>query len=99
MGYQLTLFIEEHLEGGYTITCKELPELLTECDSLDEMKANVIDAFMAVLDLYEYRQRPLPKSIQCADEDITDKDTRLLETVVAFNEISTNSQKANQTWL
>ena len=64
MRYKLTLLLEEQPEGGFTITCRELPELITECDSLDEMRDNVIDAFDAVAELYEYKQRPLPANIQ-----------------------------------
>ena len=92
MGYQLTLLLEPQQEGGYTITCKELPELITECDSLDELRDNVIDAFTAVVELYEYKQRKLPESIFYSEQAI-------LETVVAFSEVSKNSQTTKTTWL
>jgi antitoxin HicB len=101
MKYKLSLLLEEQPEGGFTITCRELPELITECDSLDEMIDNVIDAFYAVVGLYEHKQRPLPADIQIfddrSDEDVKDK--HLLETVVSFNEVSRSSQKAKTTWL
>ena len=96
---QLTLILEEQLEGGYTITCKELPELLTECDSLDEMKDNVIDAFCAVKALYEYRQRPLPKEIQYTEDEIDETEQQLLHTVVAINEVSASHQKTEASWV
>ena len=63
MNYVLSLILEEQEEGGYTITCLELPELVTECDSLSELKDNVIDAFKAVVELYDFRNRSLPVGI------------------------------------
>ncbi|MDE0018050.1 type II toxin-antitoxin system HicB family antitoxin [Candidatus Poribacteria bacterium] len=94
-GIKLNILLEEQPEGGFTITCRELPELLTECDSLNEMKDNVIDAFHAVVALYEHRKRPLPKEIQILDDDISSsiESQQLLETVVAFNEVSRSNQK------
>ena len=56
VGFQLTVYFEKQPEGGFTITCPDLPELITECDSLDEAEANVIDAFRAVVGLYEHKQ-------------------------------------------
>lgn len=98
MKYRLTLILENQPEGGFTITCKELPELVTECDSLDEMKDNVEDAFIAVFELYEQEQRPLPESIQVIDGmDI--RSSHIFETVVAINEISGSGQKTNTAWM
>lgn len=99
--YKLTLLLEEQPEGGFTITCRELPELITECDSLDEMRDNVIDAFHAVAELYEYKQRPLPADIQILDDktDVEVSNKHLLETVVSFNEVSRSSPKAKTAWL
>ncbi len=94
MAYKLTLRLESQKEGGFTITCKELPELITECDSLDDMKENVLDAFTAILELYQYRNRPLPESIKGADEVLNNSNDFMIETVVSLNEISANSQKA-----
>ncbi len=100
-GFKLTIVLEPQPEGGFTITCRELPELITECDSLEEMRANVIDAFYAVVSLYEYKQRPLPIGIQIFDDspDTDAEDQQQLETVVAFNEVSNSSQKAKAAWL
>ena len=56
-------------EGGYTVTCKELPGLVTEGDSVDEALNNVEDAFAATLELYEDLGHPLPEGIQISDED------------------------------
>ena len=56
-------------EGGYTVTCEELPELLTEGDSVDEALENVEDAFAATLELYEDLGYSLPKNIQVSDKE------------------------------
>ena len=50
-------------EGGYTVTSRVLPELITEGDSLEEAQANVRDAFEAVVELYTEQGRSLPASI------------------------------------
>ena len=47
-------------EGGWTITCPVLPELITEADTLDEVEANVSDALQAVVEIYEHLKKPLP---------------------------------------
>ena len=83
IGFQLTVHLEEQPEGGYTITCPDLPELITECDSLDEAEANVIDAFRAVMGLYEHKRKPLPKSIQVFETDA--KVTQRLEMAVSLD--------------
>ncbi len=85
MRYRLTLLCEEQQEGGYTITCRELPELITECDSLDELRDNVEDALIAVIELYEYLGNPLPKDILCMDD--SHEDHHLLEMVMPFNKL------------
>ena len=101
MGIKLTLLLEAQPEGVFTITCKELPELITECDlSLHNLDDNVEDALDAVIQAYNYRKRPLPESVFCSDESVTKKrDKPIFETVVAFNEVSRNNQKTETTWL
>ncbi len=70
MKFRITVILIPEPEGGYTVTCKELPELLTEGDSVDEALENVEDAFAATLELYEDFGRSLPKSIQVPNEDV-----------------------------
>ena len=98
-GFELTIILEPQPEGGFTITCRELPELITECDSLSEMRPNVIDAFQAVLGLYAHKKRPLPIEIQRFDNsiDVNVEGQQQLETVVAFNEVSGSVQKVKTT--
>jgi antitoxin HicB len=63
MMYRVPLVFAPQPEGGYTVTSPVLPELLTEGDTLEEAKANVRDAFDAVVELYAEQGRPLPTSI------------------------------------
>ena len=55
------IFTPEPEENGYTVTCKELPELITYGETLDEALKNAEDAFNAVLEAYEELGRDLPK--------------------------------------
>ena len=71
---QITVILEEQPEGGYTVTCKELPELVTEGDSIDEALENVKDAFVTTLELYEDLGHPLPESIQFSNPAVLPKD-------------------------
>ena len=61
--YRVPLVFTPQPEGGYTVTSPALPELLTEGDTLEEARANVDDAFAAVVELYAEQGRALPASI------------------------------------
>ena len=63
MSYRITVILDPQLEGGYTVTCQELPELITQGDSIDEALKNVEDAFATTLELYEHLGRPLPAQV------------------------------------
>lgn len=58
--YKLPLVLEPQPEGGYTITCPVLPELITEADNLQEVYTNVADALAALIEIYRDLKRPLP---------------------------------------
>ncbi|MEZ4863002.1 MAG: hypothetical protein R3C14_16910 [Caldilineaceae bacterium] len=62
--YKLPLILEPQPEGGYTITCPILPELVTEADTMDEVNANVSDALAAIIETYEDLGRALPAVLQ-----------------------------------
>ena len=51
-------------EGGYTVTCDELPGLITEGDTLEEVVDNVKDCFFAVMESYDDLGRLLPDTIK-----------------------------------
>ena len=69
MYYRITVILTPQPEGGYTVTCEELPCLVTEGDSIEEALENVEDAFAATLELYEDFGRSLPESIQVSDDE------------------------------
>jgi antitoxin HicB len=67
--YKLPLLLEPQPEGGYTITCPILPELITEADSLQDVYANVANALSAIIEAYEDLKRPLPAVLQPVKTD------------------------------
>ena len=62
--YKLPLVFEPQPEGGYTVTCPLLPELITEGDTIAEALVNVQDALIAILEAYEDLGRPLPTVLE-----------------------------------
>jgi len=51
-------------EGGYTVTCPFLPELITEGDTAQEALSNVADALAALLEAYQTLGRTVPLAIK-----------------------------------
>jgi antitoxin HicB len=62
--YKLPLVFEPQPEGGYTVTCPILPELVTEGDTVAEALENVGDALNAIIEAYEDLGRRLPPALQ-----------------------------------
>ncbi len=62
--YKLPLVFEPQAEGGYTVTCPLLPELITEGDTIAEALENVNDALLTIIETYQDLQRPLPAALQ-----------------------------------
>lgn len=62
--YKLPLILEPQPEGGYTITCPLLPNLLTEADTLNDVIPNVADALAALIEAYQDLNQPLPEVLQ-----------------------------------
>ncbi len=58
--YKLPLVLTPQPEGGWTITCPVLPELITEADTWDQIEPNVSDALQAVVEIYEHLKKSLP---------------------------------------
>ncbi len=73
---KFTVFLDPQEEGGYTVTCKELPELITEGDSIEESLDNAIDAFKSTCELYEHIGRALPESIVISRQQRPNKISR-----------------------
>ena len=47
MTAKIPLILEPQPEGGWTVTSPVLPELITEGDSIEEIRENVQDCFAA----------------------------------------------------
>ena len=71
MNCKVSLNVAQQPEGGFTVTCNELPELVTEGDSVDEAMENFKDAYAATLELYEDLGRPTPDGVQAASDETT----------------------------
>jgi antitoxin HicB len=67
--YKVPLILEPQPEGGYTVTCPFLPELITEGDTVQEALENANDALAAVIEANEELKRPLPIVLQPAKAD------------------------------
>jgi antitoxin HicB len=63
VSFSLTLLFTSEPEGGFTVTCEELPEFLTDGETIEKALSNVEDAFMGVLEIYIHTKRKLPESI------------------------------------
>jgi len=64
LAYRIPLVFEPQPEGGYTVTCPILPELITEGDTIAEALVNVEDALTAIIEAYEDLNRPLPPVLE-----------------------------------
>ena len=76
--YKLPLVLDPQPEGGWTITCPVLPELITEADTWEEIEPNVSDALLAVIEIYEELDKPFPSVLN----PINDQAPVLADTIV-----------------
>ena len=67
--YKLPVVLDPQPEGGYTVTCPLIPELITEGDTVREALQNANDALTAIIEAYEDLNRPLPSALQQAAPD------------------------------
>ena len=70
MNCKVSVNLAEQPEGGFTVTCEELPELVTEGDSVEEAMENLEDVYAATLELYEEFGRPVSDVVRRADTDV-----------------------------
>ena len=63
MTAKIPIILEPQPEGGYTVTSPLIPELVTEGDSIEEIRENVQDCFAGLVEMYEDMERPLPPGI------------------------------------
>jgi antitoxin HicB len=48
-------------EGGFTVTFRDVPEAITEGDTLDEAEAGAVEALETALSFYVDDRKPFPK--------------------------------------
>ena len=63
---KLTVVFEPAREGGYTCHFEELPEVFSEGETLDEAKANLLDALTEIMEYHreEGRKNNVPGSLR-----------------------------------
>lgn len=54
-------------EGGYTVTFRDIPEAITEGDTLEEAEAMARDALITAMDFYFEDGRPVPAPSKLED--------------------------------
>jgi antitoxin HicB len=79
MLYKIPLLLTPQPEGGFTVTSPLLPELVTEGENIEEVLANVRDAFEAICELYDDLGKKLPHNLLLADQD----SPALIETLIS----------------
>jgi antitoxin HicB len=48
-------------DGGYVVTFRDVPEAITQGESLEEARIMAADALRTALEFYTESQRPLPR--------------------------------------
>jgi len=66
MKLKLTAVLEPAPEGGYTCHFEELPEVFSEGETLDDAKANLLDALTQVMAYHreEARKNAVPGAVR-----------------------------------
>jgi len=79
MLFKIPLILSPQPEAGFTVTSRQLPELVTEGDIIEEPLENVRDSLAAVVEAYQDLGRLLPSNARLADAN----SLLWLETVVS----------------
>ena len=58
--YNYTVIFEPSVAGGYTVTCRALPGLVTEGDTLEEAREMAADAIRCYLESLQKDGLPVP---------------------------------------
>lgn len=62
--------VEGNDADGYTVTFRDIPEAITQGDTLEEAKANAIDALVTAMDFYFEDGRPVPTASKAQRSDV-----------------------------
>ena len=55
---------------GYTVTFRDIPEAITQGNTLDEAKVNAVDALITAMDFYFEDGRPAPTPSKAQQSDV-----------------------------
>ena len=69
---QLTAMFEPAEEGGYVCWFEEIPEAMSQGETLEEAKANLLDALKEVV---EYRREQAKQKMLCKNDRTNSKKT------------------------
>jgi antitoxin HicB len=61
--YSYTVLLQPEPEGGYTVTCPTLPELVTCGEALEETRAMAADAIRGYIEYLREDGEPIPRAI------------------------------------
>ncbi len=64
--HKLPLTVKPVEEGGYLVTCPDVPGLLTDGETLEEALANMSDAVQTLIEMMQAKGIPLPPVLQKA---------------------------------
>ena len=64
----IRLHLEEQPEGGYTVTSPDVPDLVTEGNTVEECLVRAEDLAKLLFEFYVAHGKPLPAPFQTADK-------------------------------
>lgn len=62
--YSIRLYLEPNPGGPYTVTSPDIPGLVTEGSSPDEIQRNVQEALAALQDVWQEMNLPVPPALR-----------------------------------
>lgn len=74
--------------GGYVVTFRDIPEALTQGETLEEARQAAADALLTAMDFYFEDQRPVPQpSAKQAGEELVSLPTSAVAKIALLNEM------------
>jgi antitoxin HicB len=75
-------------EGGFVVTFRDIPEAITEGDTLDEAREMAADALLTAMDFYFEGKRKVPEASKAKkDEELVDLPVSAAAKVLLLNEM------------
>ncbi|MBK1616810.1 antitoxin, partial [Rubrivivax gelatinosus] len=74
--------------GGYVVTFRDIPEAITQGETLEEAREAAADALLTAMDFYFEDQRPVPAPSQAQDgEELVELPLSAVAKVALLNEL------------